>query len=269
MPYVEIRRACQSRICYKSHSHLTFSIGAIDQGESHFNSFFAPARQLSAGSVVVIPAHIEHSCNPVPHQAWSYQMMHLDQAWVEQLFKELVLDFEKIQRSDMPLPSLSPYISNEISVYQTFTALNQDLFDDKFAIEAKQQKLIQVLTEILFPNFEFKNLVLSDYFHPYLHRMLKKMQSENSFVGLDELASSVGISRYAVIRLFKNNFGLTPHAYQINQKVQQARAQLKLGLPLVDIALTLGFSDQSHFQHAFKAYTGITPKRYQQQFKKH
>jgi len=24
MPYVETRRACQSRICYKSHSHSTF-----------------------------------------------------------------------------------------------------------------------------------------------------------------------------------------------------------------------------------------------------
>jgi hypothetical protein len=26
MPYVEIRRACQSRICYKSHSHPTFQL---------------------------------------------------------------------------------------------------------------------------------------------------------------------------------------------------------------------------------------------------
>ncbi len=31
MPYVETRKACQSRICYKAHSHATFSIGAVDQ----------------------------------------------------------------------------------------------------------------------------------------------------------------------------------------------------------------------------------------------
>ena len=30
MPYVETRRACQSRICYKSHSHSTFSNEAKD-----------------------------------------------------------------------------------------------------------------------------------------------------------------------------------------------------------------------------------------------
>ena len=31
MPYVETRRACASRACYKAHSHPKFSIGAVDQ----------------------------------------------------------------------------------------------------------------------------------------------------------------------------------------------------------------------------------------------
>ena len=31
MPYVETRRSCFGRTCYKSHSHPTFSIGAIDE----------------------------------------------------------------------------------------------------------------------------------------------------------------------------------------------------------------------------------------------
>lgn len=69
MPYVETRRACQSRICYKSHSHPTFSIGAVDVGQSHFSSSFASEQLIQAGSVVVIPAHVEHSCNPLPQQA--------------------------------------------------------------------------------------------------------------------------------------------------------------------------------------------------------
>ena len=39
MPYVETRKACQSRICYKAHSHATFSIGAVDQGQSRFSIY--------------------------------------------------------------------------------------------------------------------------------------------------------------------------------------------------------------------------------------
>ena len=43
MPYVETRRACASRACYKAHSHPTFSIGAV-----------------------LVPAHVEHACNHIP-----------------------------------------------------------------------------------------------------------------------------------------------------------------------------------------------------------
>ena len=36
LPFVESRRACHSRACYKAHSHPTFSIGAVDAGLSWF-----------------------------------------------------------------------------------------------------------------------------------------------------------------------------------------------------------------------------------------
>ena len=36
LPFVESRRACQSRACYRPHHHPTFSIGAVDEGTSIF-----------------------------------------------------------------------------------------------------------------------------------------------------------------------------------------------------------------------------------------
>ena len=88
MPYVETRRACASRACYKAHSHPTFSIGAVDHGNSIFTSHFGGTQQIDAGTLVLVPAHVEHACNPVPDQAWSYQMMHLDARWLNQLLQE-------------------------------------------------------------------------------------------------------------------------------------------------------------------------------------
>ncbi|MNJ03069.1 HTH-type transcriptional activator RhaS [compost metagenome] len=76
----------------------------------------------------------------------------------------------------------------------------------------------------------------------------------------------LGISRYAVIRLFKANWGLTPHAFQLNLKVNQARELLKYGKNIGDISYELGFSDQSHFHRVFKIHTGVTPRQYQQGF---
>ena len=64
----------------------------------------------------------------------------------------------------------------------------------------------------------------------------------------------------------KNNFGLTPHAYQLNQKINIARKRLKSGEAIIQVAHDLGFTDQSHFHHVFKSHTGITPKQFQAQF---
>jgi len=86
-------------------------------------------------------------------------------------------------------------------------------------------------------------------------------------VTLQQLASQVELSRFAIIRLFKHYMGLTPHAYQLNLNIQQAREQLKRGQSILTVAHDLGFSDQSHFHRVFKGHTGITPKQYQQKFK--
>lgn len=264
MPYVETRRACQSRICYKSHSHPTFSIGAVDCGISRFSSYFAQDQQIQAGSLVIIPAEIEHSCNPLENEVWSYQMMHLDAHWVVQLFSELVEDIEQLYPQHVPV--LKPQIIDHSDAYQSFTQLNQVLFDSSSSILFKQQKLVEVLSEILLSHFELDLLKQSDYFQKYLSRMIALIERSQHILSLDELSQAVGISRYAIIRLFKNNFGLTPHAYQLNQKINTARHLLKSGQTIVQTAHALGFNDQSHFHHVFKSHTGITPKQFQTQF---
>jgi hypothetical protein len=63
MPYVETRRACASRACYKAHSHPTFSIGAVDQGNSIFTSHLHTTENIDAGSIICFLHMLEHACN--------------------------------------------------------------------------------------------------------------------------------------------------------------------------------------------------------------
>src|SRR5690606_36294665 len=63
LPYVESRRAVHSRACYAAHTHDTVSIGAVDSGGSVFTSG-ALRRRLRPGSLVMVPAHCAHACNP-------------------------------------------------------------------------------------------------------------------------------------------------------------------------------------------------------------
>ncbi|MDO7441019.1 AraC family transcriptional regulator [Acinetobacter baumannii] len=258
MPYVETRRSCFGRTCYKSHSHPTFSIGAIDEGNSVFQSSFGTAQKISAGTLVIVPAYVEHSCNPMPNQAWSYQMLHLDLAWLNQLYSE----FQE-QGLDLHIPQHKPLIIKDESLYEAFTEMNETLFDAQKLIFEKEQALLHCLIHLLLPHFILEEIQKPQYLYKDFLNLIDVISSSEGFISLEELAQRVGLSRYAIIRLFKANVGLTPHAFQINLKINQAREQLKQGVPLAELAVNLGFSDQSHFHKAFKAHTGVTPRQFQ------
>ncbi|TCB80800.1 AraC family transcriptional regulator [Acinetobacter sp. ANC 4173] len=263
MPYVETRRACNSRACYKAHSHPTFSIGAVDVGRSIFNSHFVGTWPIESGTLVLIPAHVEHSCNPEPNQAWSYQMMHLDMLWLQKLLHETKQDF----RCDA-VPQYKPQLYQSERLYSDFCHLNQSLFDSSISYLQKEQSLIQTLTELLFPNLHLELLTENSYAQQEFQLLLSRLSGNAEFLSLQQLSEQSGLSRYAIIRLFKSKLGLTPHAYQLNLKINQARKLLRQGKDIAEMSYQLGFSDQSHFQRVFKQLTGTTPKFYQKQHRR-
>ncbi len=81
-------------------------------------------------------------------------------------------------------------------------------------------------------------------------------------VSLQELAERASLSRYQLLRAFRDVYGLPPHAYLIQVRVRRASAALRAGATIADAALTAGFADQSHLTRCFKRATGVTPGRY-------
>jgi AraC-like DNA-binding protein len=88
----------------------------------------------------------------------------------------------------------------------------------------------------------------------------------NNFT-LDQLCLGTGISHFSFLRSFKKVTGLTPFNYLRNYRVEMAKKMLKKNHSIVDVALELGFFDQSHFHRNFKKVTGITPGDYIRAFK--
>jgi AraC family transcriptional regulator len=91
-----------------------------------------------------------------------------------------------------------------------------------------------------------------DYIHTYLDRDLT----------LVEIAEVLHISPTYFASLFKRATGTSPHQYVIQQRVERAKEMLsKTDLAIADIALQVGFSNQSHLTRQFKRLTGVTPKQ--------
>ncbi|PLY07070.1 MAG: AraC family transcriptional regulator [Arcobacter sp.] len=76
---------------------------------------------------------------------------------------------------------------------------------------------------------------------------------------LDSLATNVNLSKYHFLRLFKKEFGLTPHAFIVNERLNRANRLIQNGLTISEASIEVGFNDQSHFSRNFKKYFGYTP----------
>lgn len=82
-------------------------------------------------------------------------------------------------------------------------------------------------------------------------------------LSLDDLAGTVGLSKYHFARRFKKRTGQSPYQFVIYERVRAARLRLRdTTRPLAQIALNVGFSSQSHLTRAFKRHVGVTPGTY-------
>jgi AraC family transcriptional regulator len=80
---------------------------------------------------------------------------------------------------------------------------------------------------------------------------------------LNHVSGVVGVHPVHLAREFRRHFGRTVGGYIRQQRIDQACRELrKDGAQLAEIALSTGFSSQSHFTRAFKSVTGITPSSF-------
>ena len=79
-------------------------------------------------------------------------------------------------------------------------------------------------------------------------------------VPLAALAGLTGLSQWHFARAFKAATGMSPHRWQLNARVAKAEELLLSGsMPQAQIALEVGFAEQSHLCRVFKNVIGVSP----------
>lgn len=99
--------------------------------------------------------------------------------------------------------------------------------------------------------------------NPFVDEMKCRLEAspENRY-SIDEMAGQAFTSKYHFIRSFKREIGLTPHQFQLQNRIRKAQRLLDQSDSMAEVALNTGFFDQSHFIRQFKKIVGLTPLTY-------
>ena len=81
-------------------------------------------------------------------------------------------------------------------------------------------------------------------------------------VRLEQLEQEIGLSRFYLVRRFRAEVGMPPHAFQLAVRLDRARVMVAAGVPLSEVASRCGFTDQSHLTRHFRRATGVAPGAY-------
>lgn len=135
-----------------------------------------------------------------------------------------------------------------------------DLIPTKKTLEDLQQLEIQMIDTYI--NLLINDIEVTDNF--VINRILKHLHLNiESHVSLDKLSQDLNLSQGYISDCFKKHMGITIMNYAKKIRIERAKVLLlTTNESILEIALTLGFHDQSHFYKVFKSFTGMSPSKY-------
>nr|WP_205190929.1 MULTISPECIES: AraC family transcriptional regulator [unclassified Burkholderia] len=257
MPFIEARTVDDGRaICYAKHTHDTFSVGAIVGGTSTYVNG-ATNEHVGRGVLVVIDPEQVHACNPYGADAWAYRMVYVDVSWLARLQHSLGRDPNSdFHGFSQKLTERRDLFAQFGGFYRTLVAPGVDPLGKESAAVGFFTALHGALDrELPGPRAGDDNARLAraaDYIAAHCREG----------VTLDAICAAADLSPSYLIRAFNARYGMTPHAFLIDRRVQYGRTELRRGRPIADVALDAGFADQAHFQRAFRRIAAATPGQY-------
>lgn len=86
----------------------------------------------------------------------------------------------------------------------------------------------------------------------------------------DELANAIYRSKDFALKLFKKEFGVTPHEYLLRAKLGASKNLLKnTSLSIMEISDRFGFCDAKYYSGVFKKFYGKSPGEYRKFKRRH
>ncbi|HWQ09261.1 MAG TPA: AraC family transcriptional regulator [Holophaga sp.] len=257
IPGVELMDAQVLKHHWPKHFNEAYTVGFNVAGAGAFSC--RGAMQVPVlGSLHLLTPQDLHTGQAAGEEAWVYRSLLLGPAFLEGLG-------EQIEGRRRPLSFRQPVVQDEglsDALAHACGALDPRSGWSTDALE-RESLLLETLGQVM-----RRYADLSAAARRPERRAVQRVRAciEDRFrepVTLEELSVLAGLAPHHMIDVFQRETGVPPHAYLNLVRVSRAKALLRQGGSLAEVALACGYCDQSHLNRWFRRITGLTPRQYQ------
>ena len=103
--------------------------------------------------------------------------------------------------------------------------------------------------------------------HPAVHYAVEMVERSCGAGPVNALVERIGMSSRRFLDVFQSQVGLSPKTFCRIRRFAAAlqRIERAVDVDWVDVALSCGYFDQAHFNHDFRAFSGVSPSAYLRQ----
>lgn len=242
---------------FPNHFHEYYVLGFIEDGRRHLTCG-GKEYIVGSGDLLMISPQEPHTCRQLDERPLDYRCLNIPVAIMEKTAEEITGT------------AFEPRFCSPVAYKSELAPVLRELHGMIEAGEGGLQKeelffllIEQVLEEHMAPAVKPGSIGLSEPMQKVRDYLDTHYQSS---VTLDELAQTVHLSKYHLIRSFTKEQGISPYSYLEAVRIGKAKALLEQGTPPIEAAMACGFTDQSHFTNFFKRLIGLTPHQYRKIF---
>lgn len=258
-PQLDVRllHAFHRQHAYARHSHDYYVICVIEQG---CQSFTHQGQKLYTppGGVILINPDEVHTGEAADVHGFHMRSLYPTAAHMQRAAFE-------VTGREQPLPFFKTVRVDHAGTRATILGLHQVLRQSESALEIEScflWTLIHLIKQYADLRVDEPQVGKEQTAIRQAQRIIDERFDQG--ISLTQLAEQVALSPYYLLRAFRAEVGMPPHAYLESVRIRHAQRLIATGRPLAAVAAEVGFSSQSHLTHRFKQLIGVTPGQYAQ-----
>jgi AraC-like DNA-binding protein len=248
---IEVLQGSFTSRSFKPHFHDTYALILVESGIADY-SYKKNEYVVNPNRLLVLNPYEVHTGKSLGEGIWNFRSMYIPQDIVTSNYNS----------DQSKSPQFINRIVDDANFLRRYQILHEKLLTAEITIDEQSELtlLLNDLSQLAGLDVKYQK---QDKYSAVAHKMrdyIHEYYMDN--IQLDDLMTISGLSRFHLIKVYREKYGLPPHQYLNILRIEKAKQLLIKGMASTEVAYSVGYFDQSHFIKHFKKIVGVTPKAY-------